>query len=93
MPFALTILINCHKSASISVGAAGQRSLQMLVFVMFLAWPLLRRSAPNALDCLGGIASSVLRRWSRSRAKLARLRNGRTTHTRTIYTRDKKYAL
>src|SRR2546423_10894229 len=47
----------------ISVGAVGQRLLNIVLSLMVLRWWFLREMAVVALNCIDGIASSVLRRW------------------------------
>ena len=47
----------------ISVGAVGQRLLNIILSLMVLALSFLREMTVVALNCVGGIGSSVLRRW------------------------------
>ncbi|MEX0610928.1 MAG: hypothetical protein WD229_02305, partial [Pirellulales bacterium] len=54
----------------ISVGAVGQRSMQMISSLMVLAFSSLRGIAVVALSCVGGIGSSVLRRWGSATRRL-----------------------
>ena len=65
--------------AFISVGAVGQRLLNILLSLMVLALWFLRRMTVIALNCVGGIASSVLRRRSGATRRLdSSLRSHRT---------------
>lgn len=81
-----------RRSGFISVGAVGQRLLQILSF-MVLALLFLREKIVLALNCVGGIASSVLRRWGRATRRLnSSLRGHRTRRSqcRHVFTGPNK---
>jgi len=63
----------------ISVGAVGQRSLQVFSFLMVLACSSLREFAVFAVYCVRGIKSSVLRRMGTATRRFnSSLRSHRT---------------